>query len=358
MNQNMEPDCRGIVRFAIVGCGHIGKRHLEMVSRDPRGCVVALCDVRDRAELNLPEEAAQLPFFQSIEELLSSGLDIDVVSICTPNGLHGHMGCLALSAGYHVLIEKPIVLDLHEGELLREAATQSKRRIFGVLQNRYTPSSIWLKSLIESGRLGKVYDVRMDCLWNRDERYYLPRNWHGTADMDGGTLFTQYSHFVDLLTWWFGPIDELRFADFANYSHGNLIDFEDSGEVAFDFVSGAKGRLSYSTAVYGRNMEIALTVLSEKGCIRLGGAFLNEIQHCEVAGYQVPKMPVSAPGNQYGGYSGSAQNHHLVIRHVVASLLGEEAEVVGLEDGLGVVRTIQQIYDHPAYRSYSKKSGK
>ncbi len=358
MNQRNKSEEAGIVRFAIVGCGHIGKRHLEMMSKDPRGKVVALCDVREPDELNLPQEAMDLPFYQDIEQLLSADLGIDLVSICTPNGLHGSMGRQVLLAGYHVLIEKPMVLDLAEGELLRQAQEVSGRRIFGVLQNRYTPSSVWLKGLIEGGVLGKIYDVRMQCLWNRDERYYLPRNWHGTAELDGGTLFTQYSHFVDLLNWWFSPIDRIHFASFANHSHGNLIDFEDTGEASFDFQSGSRGHLSYSTAVYGRNLEVGLTVLAENGCVRLGGPFLNQVLHCEIRNYQMPPIEASTPGNQYGGYSGSAQNHHLVIRHVIASLLGEKSEVVGLDEGLSVVETIRKIYSHPAYAVFSHNKQK
>lgn len=345
MNSN-NPPCQKPIRFAIIGCGHIGKRHLEMVMKDGRGSVVALCDIKNKSSLNLPETAQGIPFYNDYKLLLEEKKDeADIVSVCVPNGCHAEIGEAVLDAGIHALIEKPIVLWNDEAERLKKAQRESGKKIFGVLQNRYTPSSRWLKGLIESGRLGKIYHVKLDCLWNRDQRYYLPKGWHGDLHLDGGTLFTQYSHFIDLLTWWFGPIDTIEYARYDNFNHKDMIDFEDSGDICFDFASGSKGSIHYSTAVFDHNMEIALTMLAENGAIKIGGPFLNKVEQCTVKDYTMPEVPASRPGNQYGGYSGSAQNHHLVIGNVISSLLGEEAEIVTLEDALSVVHTIRKFYD-------------
>lgn len=335
------------IRFAVIGCGHIGRRHSDRISDDPRAALVAQCDVLPRERVLSEETYSDVPYFRSVEELLASGIEFDIASICVPNGLHAAVAEAILGSGHHALIEKPIVLHVEDGERLRQVAEQHGVRIYGVLQNRYSPVSQWLRATTASGVLGQIYHVHLDCLWNRDERYYTPESWHGDRDLDGGTLYTQYSHFVDLLQWTMGPI-EIMDVRLANYAHGDMIDFEDSGVVRFRTGGGADGLLTYSTAVYGRNMGVSMTILAEHGAIRISGPYLNVLEHVSIRGQQAPDLAPSAAGNQYGGYSGSAQNHHHVIAHVVADLLGEVAETTNLEDGLAVVRIIRDIYDHPS----------
>lgn len=333
------------VRFVVVGCGHIGRRHSEKITADPRAVLVAQCDVKPREEVFASQEYASVPYFRSVDELLASQTPFDIACICVPNGLHAEVALSVLATGHHVLIEKPIVLKLDDGERLRTIAEANQCKIYGVLQNRYSPVSQWLKELMCSQRLGQVYHVQMNCLWNRDERYYTEGSWHGDALLDGGTLYTQYSHFLDLLTWTMGRI-YVEEAHFANYCHQNLIDFEDTGQVRFRTSGGATGSLFYSTAVYGRNLEVSMTILAEHGCIKISGPYLNRLEHCEVRGVAFPQLEESALGNQYGGYSGSAQNHHHVIANVVADLLGEPAQITTLDEGLQVVQLIQDIYSY------------
>lgn len=335
------------IRFVVIGCGHIGRRHSEKIEADPRARLVAQCDVKPREQVLDAEAYVSVPYFRSIDALLASEIPFDIACICVPNGLHAELALGVLASGHHVLIEKPIVLRLDDGERLRRAAEQNGCKIYGVLQNRYSPVSRWLKALMRSGALGQVHHIQMQCLWNRDERYYTPESWHGDADLDGGTLYTQYSHFLDLLTWTMGRI-HVDCARFANHAHRHLIDFEDTGEVHFHTDGGATGTLFYSTAVYQRNLEVSMTILAEHGCVKISGPYLNRLEHCEVRGIDFPQLEESALGNQYGGYSGSAQNHHHVIAHVVADLLGESAEITTLDEGLQVVRLIQDIYSHKA----------
>ncbi len=338
----MQKKCKKI-RFAVVGCGHIGKRHSEKIQQDERAELVAHCDIKPREELTLAEAYEAVPFFASVEDLLNAEIAFDIACICVPNGLHYSIACELIEAGHSVLIEKPVVLNSEQGQVLRDLAEAKRVKVYSVLQNRYSQSSRWLKELIQSKALGQIYDIELNCLWNRDERYYTPDSWHGNQALDGGTLYTQYSHFLDLLTWLFGKL-EIDSASFQNFNHQHLIDFEDSGRVLFHTEAASQGQIFYSTAVYGRNMEVAMTILGEKGAVKLGGAFLNKIEHCEIEGLALPEDFEEIQGNQYGAYSGSAQNHHHVIANVVADMLGEEAEVCTLDEALKVVRLIESIY--------------
>ncbi len=339
----MQEHHHNTIRFAVVGCGHIGKRHSEKISQDPRAELVAQCDIKERTSLNLDTIYQAVPFFNSVEELLASDIAFDIASICVPNGLHFSISSAVLKAGQSVLIEKPVVLRSGEGAVLEQLAKENKVQIYSVLQNRYSQSSRWLKDLISRKALGQIYSIEMNCLWNRDERYYTPESWHGDQELDGGTLYTQYSHFLDLLMWLFGEL-KVDSASFQNFNHQELIDFEDSGRVLFHTKEGSQGHIFYSTAVYGSNLEVSMTILGEKGAVKLGGAFLNKIEHCQVEGIELPENIEEIQGNQYGAYSGSAQNHHHVIANVVADMLGDKAEVCTLDEALKVVRLIEDIY--------------
>ena len=205
------------IHFAVVGCGHIGMRHAEMIRRENGAELTALCDIRPKSELAV-ETYVDVPFFSSIDELLASNITYDVVNICTPNGLHAGMAIQAIEAGHHVVIEKPMALTTADAEKVVYAGLKYRKQIFCVMQNRYSPPSIWIKNLIKSGRLGCIYMAQLNCYWNRDIRYYRLGDWHGTADMDGGTLFTQFSHFIDILYWLFGDITDIQ-ARFADFNH-------------------------------------------------------------------------------------------------------------------------------------------
>ncbi|MCD7975646.1 MAG: Gfo/Idh/MocA family oxidoreductase [Tannerellaceae bacterium] len=331
------------IRFAVVGCGHIGKRHAEMISRDPGAELIALCDILPVDKLGI--EPYAVPFFSDIVELLNSSLEIDVINICTPNGLHAQMAIQAIEAGCHVVIEKPIALTAADAEKIVFTSLRYHRQVFCVMQNRYSPPSVWLKEMVDSGKLGKVYMVQLNCYWNRDDRYYKSGNWHGDAELDGGTLFTQFSHFIDIMYWLFGDICNIQ-ARFADFNHAHSTAFEDSGIVSFDFVNGGSGVLNYSTAVWDKNLESSMLIVAEKGSIKVGGQYMNEITYCHIKDYEMPELAPTNPGNDYGAYKGSAQNHNFVIRNVVQVLSGsrEEPITTNVMEGLKVVDIIQRIY--------------
>lgn len=330
------------IRFAVVGCGHIGKRHAEMVVRDPGAELVALCDIRPKEELGI--EAYPVAFFSDMTSLLQSGLDIDVINICVPNGLHAELAIQTIESGHHVVIEKPMALQVQDAERVLQTSLKYQKEVFCVMQNRYSPPSVWIKQMIDSGRLGKIYLVQLNCFWNRDERYYKPGGWHGDACLDGGTLFTQFSHFIDIMYWLFGDIQHIQ-ARFADFNHQRLTDFEDSGLVTFEFVNGGMGCLNYSTAVWNKNMESSMLIVAENGSVKIGGQYMNEVEYCHIKDYEMPELAPTNPGNDYGPYKGSAQNHNFVIRNVVEVLqhTGAQNTTTALE-GLKIVDIIRRIY--------------
>lgn len=331
------------IRFAVVGCGHIGKRHAEMITRDEKAELVALCDIRPKEELGV--EAYPVPFAKNLEELLKIASDVDVINICVPNGLHAEMAIKAIEAGHHVVIEKPMALTLADAERVIYTSLRYRKQVFCVMQNRYSPPSVWIKEMVDSGKLGQIYMVQLNCYWNRDDRYYKPGGWHGDARLDGGTLFTQFSHFIDIMYWLFGDICDIQ-ARFADFNHKELTDFEDSGFVNFRFVNGGMGALSYSTAVWNKNMESSMLIVAENGSVKIGGQYMNEVEYCHVKDYEMPILAPTNPGNDYGPYKGSAQNHNFVIRNVVNVLSGMPGEMIttNVLEGMKVVDIIQRIY--------------
>ena len=331
------------IRFAVVGCGHIGKRHAEMITRDAGAELVALCDVRPREELGIG--IYEVPFFSNLEELLRSDIPIDVVNICVPNGLHAPLAIQAIETGCNVVIEKPMALTLADAERVVYKSLKYRKQVFCVMQNRYSPPSVWIKQMVDSGKLGKIYMVQLNCYWNRDERYYKTSSWHGNKQLDGGTLFTQFSHFIDIMYWLFGDICNIQ-ARFADFNHQELTDFEDSGIVNFDFVNGGMGCLNYSTSVWDKNMESSILIVSENGSVKIGGQYMNEVEYCHIKDYAMPELPPTNPGNDYGPYKGSAQNHNFVIRNVVDVLSGMTTESIttNVLEGMKVVDIIQRIY--------------
>jgi UDP-N-acetyl-2-amino-2-deoxyglucuronate dehydrogenase len=329
------------IRFAVVGSGHIGKRHAEMIRREEEAELVAMVDVRSAEECGA--EDFNVPFFQSIEDLIANGIEFDVVNVCTPNGLHAGQSLLALEAKKHVVVEKPMGLSKDNCEKVIFKSLQMSKSVFCVMQNRYSPPSQWIKQVVEDGILGEIFMVQLNCYWNRDDRYYKKGNWKGTQDLDGGTLFTQFSHFIDIMYWLFGDIDNIQ-GRFADFTHAESTDFEDSGLVTFDFINGGMGCLNYSTAVAQQNLESSITIIGRKGSVKIGGQYMNDVEVCNIEGYEMPVLAPTNPGNDYGAYKGSAANHNFVIRNVIDTLKGRTTATTNALEGLKVVEIIERIY--------------
>jgi UDP-N-acetyl-2-amino-2-deoxyglucuronate dehydrogenase len=330
------------IKFGIVGCGHIGKRHAEMISRNADTELVAMCDVLPKEKVGI--EQYNVPFYSSIEEMLESEKDIEIVSVCTPNGLHATHAIKALEAKKHVVCEKPMALTKSDCEEVLHKALQVHRQVFCVMQNRYSPPAEWLKELVESKKLGDIYMVQLNCYWNRDERYYKAGTWKGKKDMDGGVLFTQFSHFIDMMFWLFGDINNVK-ANFKNFNHKQTTEFNhDSGFVSFDFLKQGIGSINFSTSVWDTNFESSITIIAQHGTVKVGGQYMDKVDYCHVKDYTLPKLAPTGPANDYGAYKGSASNHHFIIENVVKTLNGNSSVTTSALEGMKVVEMIERIY--------------
>jgi len=337
------------IKFAVVGCGHIGKRHASMIVGNKDLELVALCDVKPKEELGI-EIFTNACFFSSLDAMVKSGIEIDAVAIASPNGLHQEQSLQVLENDWHVVVEKPMALTKAGCEQIIFKALENNKQVFCVMQNRYSPPSIWMKDILLSGILGKIFMVQINCYWNRDDRYYKPdiitgkpTTWHGTKKLDGGTLFTQFSHFIDLMYWYFGDVTNIS-ARLKNFAHQNSTDFEDSGIVSFDFLEGGMGCLNFSTAVWDKNLESSIWVTAENGSVKIGGQYMNEVEYCHIKNYNMPEIAKSNPPNDYGPYTGSAANHHYVYENIVDVLNQRGKITTNALEGLKVVEIIEKLY--------------
>lgn len=331
------------IKFAVVGFGHIGKRHATMITGHPECELVAIVDI-DESKRQEAIDQFGVPFFESIEAFLDSDVSADVVNICTPNGVHAKLSLQSLEKRYHVVCEKPMGLSKADCEKVIHTSLRMSRHVFVVMQNRYSPPSQWLKEMVESGRLGEIYMVKINCFWNRDDRYYKKGSWKGTLELDGGPLYTQFSHYIDIMYWLFGDIKNIQ-SRFANFRHHHNTEFEDSGYINFEFVNGGMGSFNYSTAAYDSNFESSITIIAEKGTIKVGGQYMANLEFCNVEGYEQPVLPESSPPNDYGAYKGSAANHHFVIQNVVDTLNERSTATTNALEGMKVVEMIERIYE-------------
>lgn len=328
------------IRFAIIGCGRIAQRHAGHISS--RGTLAAVCDVIQEKADQLAKEYKATAYY-NIDDLLKGEAGLDVVSVCTPNGLHAEHSIKALKAGMHVLCEKPMALRVQDCEQMIRASDETGKRLFIIKQNRYNPPVAAVKKALDEGRLGKIYSIQLNCFWNRGTDYYA-NSWKGTMQLDGGTLFTQFSHFIDLLYWMVGDIKEVQ-SVMSNYAHRGFIEFEDAGVVMLQFTNGAIGTINYTVNSHEKNMEGSLTIFGEKGTVKIGGQYLNELEYQNIQDYTIGKLPVGNTANQYGTYEGSMSNHDKVYDNLIDVLRGNGAITTSAWEGLKTVALIEKIYN-------------
>lgn len=326
--------------FAIIGCGRIAGRHAQHINN--LGTLGAVCDVKpERAEALAKTYGTNA--YQNPEELLANERHIDVVSICTPNGLHATHTIMALQAGFHVLCEKPMATSVNDCQAMIHAAEKTNKMLFVVKQNRFNPPIAAVKSAIDENKLGKIYSVQLNCFWNRNFNYYQQSDWKGKKGMDGGTLYTQFSHFIDLLYWMIGDVTDV-IGLVGNFAHRNVIEFEDNGVVILRFENGAIGSIHYTVNSYGKNMEGSITVFGEKGTVKVGGQYLNELEYQQIENFEIKNLPKGNPANYYGAYTGSMSNHRQVYENVIEALTGKAKIATNGFEGLKTVEIIEKIY--------------
>jgi UDP-N-acetyl-2-amino-2-deoxyglucuronate dehydrogenase len=326
------------IRFALVGAGHIGWRHAAQMQRC--GILTAVADIDEEKAAHLAQAFGALAY-PSLDALLSAGQP-DLVAICTPNYLHAPHSIQALESGCHVLCEKPMCLSGTEARAMIEAARQAERHLFVVKQNRFNPPVLLLHRLLHQRRLGRILSFQVNGLWNRPPLYYHNSDWHGKKDRDGGILFTQFSHFIDLLCWLLGDLQVLGVAK-DNFMLKNIAEGEDTGVILLKTGEGAIGALHYTVAAYAKNMEGSITVLGEKGTVKIGGEYLNELDYFRVEGMEPPTLAASRPANEYGAYSGSMSNHDKVYDELVKALRQESYDLASAVEAEQTVLLIEKI---------------
>jgi predicted dehydrogenase len=325
------------LKFAIIGCGKIAPRHAAEIVK--WGELSAVCDI-------VPEKADALAkefncrAYYTVAGLLASEKNIDLAAVCTPNGLHATHAIQCLLQDWHVLCEKPLSLSATDARRMIETAETHHRKLFVVKSTRYNPALAALKKMITNNELGRIYSFQLNGFWNRPAAYY-EGTWHGT-ELDGGTLFTQFSHYIDALLWLLGGIRQVK-GFRKNMVHKNLLLAEDCGVVSVEMENGVLGGINWSVNTFRENLEVSLTLIAEKGTVKLGGPYMNQVEYQLTDGAGIPVTETGA-ANDYGFYKGSMSNHDKVYENLVKAFEDSTHPFASAEDGLKTVEAIEKIY--------------
>jgi len=268
--------------------------------------------------------------------------ELDIIVICTPHALHAPMTLEAANAGKHVLVEKPMALTVQDASAMIESAKKNKVRLWVVKQNRFNVPIQLTSNIIREGKLGRLFMIQCEVLWNRHDAYYSDSPWRGKLATEGGALFTQVSHFIDLLIMWCGDVVEAT--GLMDRQH-HAIEIEDAGSANLVFENGTLGSVVWTTNVYNKNYEGSITIIGEYGTIKIGGPYLNKIDYWDVQSIPIPDHSqfIDRP-NLYGKYQGTSSNHDKVVKQVINDLKSGSGEVVDGAEGIRSVAAIEMIY--------------
>lgn len=326
------------IRLALVGCGRISRNHFDAIAKLDALTLVAVCDsVESRARE--AGEAQQVPWFTSYEQMLAQ-VPSDAVVIATPSGLHPQHGILAAKAGRHVISEKPMAISLAAADALVQACDDHGVQLFVVKQNRLNPPVQLLKRAIDRGRFGRIYMANCTVRWTRPQEYYDQAPWRGTWEFDGGAFMNQASHYVDLIQWLVGPVESVM-AKTATLAR--RIEAEDSGVAVLKFRSGAIGTIEVTMLTFPKNLEGSITILGERGTVKIGGTAVNKVEHWSFADYddddKLIEQANTNPPTVYGF------GHEAYYRNVVAVLRGQASPDTDGRAGRKSLELILGIYE-------------
>jgi UDP-N-acetyl-2-amino-2-deoxyglucuronate dehydrogenase len=326
------------IRFAIVGCGRIAKNHFAAMAQHSNDAeLTAVCDV-DASALQDAVALTSAQPYRSIDALLATA-QADVVVLTTPSGLHAEQACQVASVGRHVITEKPMATRWHDGLRMVKACDEAAVRLFVVKQNRRNATLLLLKAAVTQGRFGRIYMVNVNVFWTRPQDYYESAPWRGTWEFDGGALMNQASHYVDLLDWLIGPIESLH-AYTATLARD--IEVEDTGVVSVKWRSGALGSMNVTMLTYPKNLEGSITIIGEKGTVRIGGVAVNEIQHWQFAETRPEDETIKQAS--YATTSVYGYGHPLYYENVIKVLRGQEEPETDGREGLRSLETLVAAY--------------
>lgn len=326
------------IRFALIGCGRIAQNHFAALKQHAeRAELVSVCDIDPKALDAAANLTGAKPFF-SLNSMLSD-TNADIVSLATPSGLHTEQAIDVAASGRHVMTEKPMATRWHDGLRMVRACDDANVRLFVVKQNRRNATLQLLKRAVDQGRFGRIYMVNLNVFWTRPQAYYDSAEWRGTWEFDGGAFMNQASHYVDLLDWLIGPIESIQ-AYTATLARD--IEVEDSGVISVKWRSGALGSMNVTMLTYPKNLEGSITILGEKGTVRIGGVAVNEIQHWEFADAHEDDATVKQVSYETTSVYGFG--HPLYFDNVIKVLRGEAAPETDGREGLKSLETLIAAY--------------
>jgi UDP-N-acetyl-2-amino-2-deoxyglucuronate dehydrogenase len=326
------------VRFALAGCGRIAQNHFAAIKQHHnRVELVGICDTNAQALDAAAGKTGAKPY-KSLGEMLAQ-TDADVVVLTTPSGLHADQAVKVAASGRHVMTEKPMATRWADGLRMVRACDEGGVRLFVVKQNRKNATLQLLKRAMESGRFGRVYMVNINVFWTRPQEYYDSAEWRGTWEFDGGAMMNQASHYVDLLEWLIGPIESLQ-AYTATLARD--IEVEDTAAIGIRWRSGALGSMNVTMLTYPKNFEGSITILGEKGTVRVGGVAVNEIQHWEFAEPHPDDEKIRSASYETTSVYGFG--HPLYYDNVIGVLRGEVEPVTDGRDGLKSLEVLIASY--------------
>ena len=339
-----------MIRFAIVGCGKIAQKHAALCNQF--GKLTAVCDITLPRATDLGNQYGARAY-PSLSELLGKEDDLTALVICTPNGIHAEQTISGLNNGLHVICEKPMAIAVADAMKMNAAAEKSGKELFIIKQNRFNQAVIRTKDLLDSDILGKIYSIQLNAFWHRGADYYTD-SWHGNKNLDGGILFTQFSHFIDLLYWLFGDIKKV-YACERNFHPDYDKEIEDTLVCCFEMDGGVLGTGHFSVNSFKENMEGSLTILAQKGTLKIGGKYLNQISYQAMDHAGIVLAKEENKENDYGTYQGSMSNHDKVYEHIRDVLTAGHTNDFSGRNGLKTVEMITRIYQ-AAHDTGNKKN--
>ena len=325
------------IRMAVLGCGRISKNHFGSIEKHQDNIeLVSICDVQQKV-LSEHEATYKVKGYLDLSDMLENE-ELDLVAICTPSGIHADQTELCAKHGVNVMTEKPMATRWSDGVRMVKACDDAGVRLFVVKQNRRNPTLQLLKRAVNENRFGKIHMVHLNVFWTRPQEYYDQAPWRGTWEFDGGAFMNQASHYVDLLEWLIGPIEKVQ----AMMSTMRDIEVEDTGVLNVKWRNGALGSMSVTMLTYPKNLEGSITILGEKGTVRVGGVAVNDIQHWE---FDKPKdYDDEVKEANYQTTSVYGFGHPLYYNNVIEVLRGKSEPETDGREGLKSLEILIAAY--------------
>lgn len=314
------------MKIAILGAGFMGKKHKAVLETFNEVEIIAEIDHNGGNSEN---------YFPSLKEFLEKKINCDLVVVATPNNLHYPQTKILLQNGYNVLVEKPFCFSLKQAQDIQNAKNESGKEVFLVMQNRFSNVSQFLKQTIDNNALGKIYNIQFNAFWNRGSQYYTQDSWKGKKNLDGGILYTQFSHLIDLLCYLFADSFEVLFKSFDTFRNFEIAEIEDTALVVLQGKDGTKVIINFTTAVFEKNQETSLNIIAEKGTLKISGQYFNEVEFQHIA--DIPnKIEIPTSSNE--------DNLKEMYAEIFSALKGQKNTAIQLNDGICLVDLLDRIY--------------